>query len=218
MEFDAAFARMPIVAILRGLLPEDAEAVGDSLLTSGIQVIEVPLNSPDPFQSIERLATRFGHLAAIGAGTVVSVEDVRRTQEAGGSVIVAPNTDRDVISEAKKRGMAVLPGFFTASEAFAGLALGATALKLFPAEAQGLVIAKALRAVLPTEARLVAVGGVTHETIGDYFSAGFSGIGLGSALFRPGKTLQAIKSDAENFVQTTSQVLATGAKAPTSSK
>jgi 2-dehydro-3-deoxyphosphogalactonate aldolase len=186
MSAPAAFARYfaacPLIAILRGLPPADADAVGEALIAAGVRIIEVPLNSPDPFASIERLAARFGDTALIGAGTVLDTADVRRVTAAGGALIVAPNTDTGVIRAAKAAGMACAPGCFTPTECFASLEAGADALKLFPAEALPPAGVKALRAVLPRDVPLIAVGGITPARIAAYRAAGTDGFGLGSAL------------------------------------
>ena len=150
-DFQRHFAGCPLVAIIRGVTPGDVEAIGEALVEAGIRIIEVPLNSPDPFDSIARLAKRLGDRALVGAGTVLSVENVARVADAGGQIIVAPNTDTEVIRATVARGLVSSPGFFTPSEAFAALAAGAHALKLFPAEAASPDVVKAQRAVLPKD-------------------------------------------------------------------
>jgi 2-dehydro-3-deoxyphosphogalactonate aldolase len=200
----AAFARhlaaCPLIAILRGLPPGDAEAVGEALLAAGVRIIEVPLNSPDPFASIERLAARFGREALIGAGTVLGPDDVRRVADAGGGLIVSPNTNDRVIRAAKAAGMACAPGCFTPSECFAALEAGADALKIFPAEAAPPAVVKALRAVLPRDVPLIAVGGITPARMAEYRAAGADGFGLGSALYAPGMTAAEVAARAHAFV------------------
>ena len=157
----------PIVAILRGVKPDEIDAIGDALVEAGVTVIEVPLNSPQPFESIARLAARHGSRALIGAGTVLEAADVARVQEAGGKLIVAPNFDADVVRAAKAAGLAALPGVMTPSEGFAALKAGADGLKLFPAEIIPPAVFKAWRAVFPADCLLLAVGGVGVDNISD---------------------------------------------------
>lgn len=184
----AALERCPVVAILRGIAPDEAEGIGDALVDAGIAVIEVPLNSPAPFDSIARLAARHGKHALIGAGTVLEPADVARVKQAGGRLVVAPNFDADVVRAAKAAGLASLPGVMTPSEGFAALRAGADGLKLFPAEVIPPVVFKAWRAVFPLDALLLAVGGVGTGNIAEYKQAGASGYGIGSALYKPGRT------------------------------
>jgi 2-dehydro-3-deoxyphosphogalactonate aldolase len=200
MTFTRYFAACPLVAILRGLSPGEAEAVGAALVAAGIRIIEVPLNSPDPFGSIARLAARFGGEALIGAGTVLDPADVTRVAAAGGGLIVAPNTDPRVIAAARAAGMASAPGCFTPSECFAALAAGADALKLFPAEAAPPAVVKALRAVLPRDVPLIVVGGIVPDSIAAYRAAGADGFGLGSALYAPGMDAAEVGARARAFV------------------
>ena len=162
--FDTHFKRCPLIAILRGLTPADAEAIGAALIEEGFTLIEVPLNSPDPLASIEKLAARFSQQAIIGAGTVLSTADVRAVHASGGQLIVSPNTNLDVITASKALGLLSAPGVFTASEAFAALHAGADVLKLFPGELMTPLAVKALSAVLPQTARMVLVGGVSTDT------------------------------------------------------
>lgn len=198
--FDAAFAAAPLVAILRGLTPAEAPAVGDALVDAGFTLIEVPLNSPDPFDSIRLLVERVGDRAMIGAGTVLTVEDVARVQDVGGTLIVSPNTNTDVIAATAARGMISMPGYFTASEGFAALAAGATALKLFPADGTTPAYLKAQRAVLPKTVRMLAVGGIVPENVADWHAAGADGFGLGSNLYRPGKSADAVAAEARRYL------------------
>lgn len=198
--FARHFAACPLIAILRGLPPEDAEAVGEALVAAGITIIEVPLNSPAPFDSIARLAQRLGGAALIGAGTVLGVADVARVAEAGGGLIVAPNTDARVIRAAKAAGMAAAPGCLTPSECFAALEAGADALKLFPAEAASPAVVKALRAVLPRAVPLLPVGGIVPASMAAYRAAGADGFGLGSALYAPGMRAAEVAERARAFV------------------
>ncbi|MCK6441543.1 2-dehydro-3-deoxy-6-phosphogalactonate aldolase [Elstera cyanobacteriorum] len=199
MSLWSQIADLPLVAILRGLRPEDAETTGAALIDAGFRAIEVPLNSPDPFTSIARLVQRFGNRAVIGAGTVLTVGDVERLAETGAKLMVSPNTDPAVIVAAKAAGLYALPGFFTATEAFAALHAGADGLKLFPAETTTPAHVKALKAVLPPEIPVFAVGGVTPETMTPWIDAGAQGFGLGSALFKPGMAPGAVGDKARAF-------------------
>ena len=183
--FDAAFAECPLVAILRGIRPENAEAIGQVLFDTGFRLIEVPLNSPDPFDSIARLLKRLGSQALIGAGTVTTVEEVRELARIGASLSVSPHADTDVILKARKAGLVSIPGILSPTEAFAAIRAGANALKLFPMEMIGSAGVKALRAVLPRDLRLIAVGGIDATNMAALRSAGCSGFGLGSSLFKP---------------------------------
>jgi 2-dehydro-3-deoxyphosphogalactonate aldolase len=183
-----ALKQCPVVAILRGVKPDEIDAVGDALVESGITVIEVPLNSPDPFDSIGRLAKRHGARALIGAGTVLEIPDVARVKDAGGQLIVAPNFDLDVVCAAKAAGLVALPGVMTPSEGFAALKAGADGLKLFPAEVIPPAVFKAWRAVFPAGCLLLAVGGVGVANLKIYADAGASGYGIGSALYKPGRS------------------------------
>jgi 2-dehydro-3-deoxyphosphogalactonate aldolase len=187
MDLRAALSYCPIVAILRGVKPDEIDAVGDALIEAGITVIEVPLNSPQPFESIARLAARHGHHALVGAGTVLESTDVARLKEAGGKLVVAPNFDTDVVRAAKAAGLASLPGVMTPSEGFAALKAGADGLKLFPAEIIPPTVFKAWRAVFPADCLMLAVGGVGVDNIKVYADAGASGYGIGSALYKPGR-------------------------------
>ena len=181
-------APLPLVAILRGVRPDEAARIGQTLLDAGFRIIEVPLNSPEPFVSIGRLAQAFGERALIGAGTVLATSDVGRLAAAGGRLVVMPHADPAVICEAKRQGLLCLPGVATPTEAFAALAGGADGLKLFPGELIGPPVLKALRAVLPPAARLFPVGGIVPGTMAGYVAAGADGFGLGSALYKPGMT------------------------------
>lgn len=200
-DFTRHFAACPLIAIIRGVKPDEAEAIGEAILSAGIRVIEVPLNSPDPLVSIERLAKRFGEDAVIGAGTVLDPDDVKRVARAGGRIIVSPNTDTAVIRQAWDEGLVSSPGFFTPSEAFTALAAGAHALKLFPAEAASPAVVKALKAVLPVEVPLIVVGGVKPDTVRSWLDAGANGFGLGSGLYRPGQVAAETAAKARAYVQ-----------------
>jgi len=183
----AALTTCPIVAILRGVKPDEIDAIGDALVEAGVTVIEVPLNSPQPFASIERLAERHGARALVGAGTVLEAADVARVKEAGGELVVAPNFDADVVRAARAAGLASLPGVMTPSEGFAALKAGADGLKLFPAEIIPPAVFKAWRAVFAPDTLLLAVGGVGVDNVRSYAEAGASGYGIGSALYKPGR-------------------------------
>jgi 2-dehydro-3-deoxyphosphogalactonate aldolase len=200
MDFPAALAACPLIAILRGVTPDEAEAVCGALIEVGFRIIEVPLNSPDPLRSIEIMARTFGGEALIGAGTVMSTGDTGRVAEAGGRLIVMPHSDLDVIRAAKVRGLACTPGIMTPTEAFAALAAGADGLKLFPAEMIPPVAVKALRAVLDPAVRLIPVGGIGANNIGAYWQAGANGFGIGSSLYKPGKTLADVSRDGKALI------------------
>lgn len=193
-------AQCPLIAILRGITPQEAEAVGGALIEAGVRIIEVPLNSPNPLESIARLARRYGNDALIGAGTVLAHDDVARVADAGGRLIVSPNTDVRVIGASVAAGLISAPGYFTPSEAFAAMAAGAHALKLFPAEAASPAVVKAHRAVLPPHLALIVVGGITPEKVAGYLAAGATGFGLGSALYTPGLTVSEVAAHARAFV------------------
>jgi len=183
----SALAQCPIVAILRGVTPDEIDAVGDALVEAGITIIEVPLNSPQPLESIKRLAIQHGRKALVGAGTVLEASEVARVAAAGGRLVVAPNFDPDVVRAARSAGLAALPGVMTPSEGFAALKAGADGLKLFPAEIIPPAVFKAWRAVFPEGCLLLAVGGISPDNISRYAQAGASGYGVGSALYRPGR-------------------------------
>jgi len=180
--------RCPLIAILRGIRADEAEAVCASLEQAGIVIVEVPLNSPDPLASIARLAARFGDRMLIGAGTVLTPAQVDDVAAAGGRLIVAPNADAAVVRRAKHHGLFAAPGFFTPTEAFAMLAAGADALKLFPAEAASPAVLKALRAVLPKDTLVLPVGGIDAGNMAPWREAGAAGFGIGSAIYKPGDT------------------------------
>lgn len=190
----------PLVAIIRGVTPDEAEAIGEAIHEAGIAIIEVPLNSPEPLKSIERLARRLGDRALIGAGTVLRAEQVAEVHSAGGRLIVSPNTDAGVISAAAAAGMVSCPGYFTPSEAFAAIAAGAHMLKLFPAEAASPAVVKAQRAVLPSDVPLLVVGGVTSEAMPEWLAAGADGFGLGSGVYKPGRSAAETGANARAYV------------------
>lgn len=199
--FDAAFARCPLVAILRGVRPDEVEAIGDALVDAGFTLLEVPMNSPDPLESVARLARRFSGRAVIGAGTVLRREDIAAVQKAGGTMVISPNANPDVIAATAAAGLVSLPGTSTPTEAFGALAAGATALKLFPAEGSTPAVLKAMLAVLPRGTRVLPVGGVTPDLIAHWRDAGAAGFGLGSALYKPGMTAADVAGHARDFVR-----------------
>lgn len=198
--FDAAVLRCPLVAILRGVTPSEVVDVGEALVDAGFSLIEVPLNSPDPLESVARLAQAFAGRVVIGAGTVLEEQEVEAVQAAGGTMIVSPNANIDVIARTARAGLASLPGIDTASEAFAALRAGATALKLFPAEGASPAVLKAMRAVLPAGVRVFPVGGITPDNLSGWLKAGAAGFGLGSALYTPGSTPEQVSLRARQFV------------------
>ena len=187
-QFRAALSECPLVAILRGLRPEEAEAIGDALFEGGIRIIEVPLNSPNPLDSIGRLARRLGSRAVIGAGTVLNVDQVAAVRGVGGALIVSPSTNPAVIAATVAAGMISCPGYFTPSEAFTAIDHGAHALKFFPAEAATPAVVKAQRAVLPRSIPVLVVGGVKSDAMAPWLDAGADGFGLGSGVYVPGQS------------------------------
>lgn len=200
-QFDHAFSHCPLVAILRGVEPEDTIAIGDALAGAGFRIIEVPLNSPQPFDSISRLAKHFaGSDVVVGAGTVLNRASVALVEEVGGSVIISPNCNCEVIAEAAARSLVSVPGIATPTEAFAALDAGAAALKLFPAEAASPPVLKAMRAVLPAGTRVLPVGGITPDNMHPWRAAGAAGFGLGSALYLPGMSVEAVRINATKFI------------------
>lgn len=200
MTLDDVLAELPLVAILRGLRPDGAEAAGVALVEAGFRCIEVPLNSPEPLESIRIMAQAVGDRALIGAGTVLDTQAVADVAAAGGRIVISPNVDAQVIRATKAAGMFSLPGFFTPSEAFAAIQAGADALKLFPAEVADPTGLKAMRAVLPKGYPVLAVGGVDPSSMAGWRDAGASGFGLGSALFAPGRSVEELAKRARDFV------------------
>lgn len=197
MDLIAHLAANPLVAILRGIQPHEAVAVADALLAAGIGVIEVPLNSPDPFDSIARLVRHCGHRALIGAGTVMRPADVDRLAATGARLMVTPHADPALVRAAKAAGLQAAPGFLTPAEAFALLDAGADALKLFPAEAASPAVLKSLRAVLPAGTAVLPVGGMDAATIPAWRAAGAAGFGIGAALYKPGDTPDQVAAKAQ---------------------
>lgn len=197
-KFAIHFQQLPLIAILRGLTPAQAPAVGAALTDAGFGLLEVPLNSPQPLESIAQLA-RAHPRSLIGAGTVLDADQVRQVREAGGELIVSPNCNTDVIRTAVELGMVCLPGIATPTEAFAALEAGAHGLKLFPAEAASPAVLKAMLAVLPAGTLMIPVGGITAANMAPWLVAGAQGFGLGSALYKPGKSADAVRQDAFAF-------------------
>lgn len=198
--FDRYFSQAPLVAIIRGVTPDEAEAIGRALYEGGVRIIEVPLNSPDPFASIRTLARALGEDALVGAGTVLDASDVERVREAGGRIVVSPNANDAVIRATVAAGMVSSPGFFTPTEAFSALASGAHSLKLFPAEAASPQVVTAMRAVLPKDVPLLIVGGVTPQSVRGWMEAGADGFGLGGGIYKPGQSPQETLEKARAYV------------------
>ncbi len=199
IDLTAALAENPLIAILRGLSPENARPVSDVLFDAGFRIIEVPLDSPDPLESIGQIAVKHGAQTIVGAGTVLTVDQVAAVADAGGRIIVSPNMNPDVGRAAVARGLYWCPGVMTPSEAFTALDIGASVLKFFPAEMVPPAAISAMRAVLPANAVVAAVGGITPDTMAPYHAAGVDGYGLGSALFKPSYTLDDIGRRARAF-------------------
>ncbi len=191
---------LPLIAILRGLEPDEAVAVGEAIVSAGFVCLEVPLNSPRPLESIRRLRDALDGRALVGAGTVLTVDAARAVAEAGGELIISPNTVPEVIRAAKAMGLLSIPGFYTPSEAFAALDAGADALKLFPAEVAGPAGLRAVCAVLPADTRVYAVGGVDPASMATWRSAGASGFGIGSAIFKRGTGVDRVGANAAAFI------------------
>ena len=196
MDLKSYLTRCPLVAILRGVKPDEVEAIGEMLANAGIAIVEVPLNSPEPLVSIARLQALFGDTMLVGAGTVMSEADVEAVRQAGGHLIVTPHAALDVIRAAKSRGMIACPGFATPTEAFASLAAGADALKLFPAEAASPAVLRAIRAVLPPGTMVLPVGGIDATNMKPWRDAGAAGFGIGSSIYKPGDTPAIVASKA----------------------
>jgi 2-dehydro-3-deoxyphosphogalactonate aldolase len=195
-----AMAQLPLIAILRGLTPAEAPAIGQALVDSGFAIIEVPLNSPQPLQSLHALTNLFPQ-ALIGAGTVLNAQQVKEVHAAGGRLVVCPHFNPAVVAQALTLGMVVLPGVATPTEAFAAIDAGVHGLKLFPAEMISPATVKALRAVLPKDVALLPVGGITPVNMAAYLAAGATGFGLGSALYAPEQSAQKVRLQAQAFVQ-----------------
>jgi 2-dehydro-3-deoxyphosphogalactonate aldolase len=190
-----------IIAILRGIRPEEAESICEALLEAGLTTIEIPLNSPQPLQTIAALAKKFGSLATIGAGTVLSAQEVRDVANAGGRIIVSPSFDAEVVAATKALKLSSWPGVLTPSECFAALRAGADGLKIFPCSVIGPAGIKAMRAVLPAQTAMYAVGGAGPANFGEWFSAGITGFGIGTALYQPGDSLLQLRKAANEIVR-----------------
>ena len=200
-DFSGRLRAAPVVAILRGVTPAEVESVAEAIVAAGVTIIEVPLNSPDPFASIALLARRFSARAIVGAGTVLSVDDVARCTQAGAQIIVSPNMRTDVIAATVAAGMLSLPGCLTPTEAFAALDAGAHAIKLFPGEMVSPAAVRAMRAVLPKAATVLVVGGVTIDNTAAFIAAGADGFGVGSGIYREGATAGQTGANAAAFVK-----------------
>jgi len=200
-ELARRLAQCPLVAIIRGVTPDEAEAIGEALHAAGIRIVEVPLNSPDPLESIRRLSARLGDRALVGAGTVLDPADVARVKDAGGRIVVSPNTYAPVIEASVAAGLVSSPGFFTPSEAFEALRAGAHALKLFPAENASPATVKAQKAVLPKNVPLLVVGGVKPDGLRPWLEAGAAGFGLGSGVYKPGQSAEETQRRARAYVE-----------------
>lgn len=200
MTLDDALDVCGIVAILRGVTPGEVVTMAQALYDSGVRVVEVPLNSPEPFKSIEILAKTFRGRMVVGAGTVLSVPDVNMLKASGGEISVSPDCNEAVIRRAVELGLSPFPGVFTPTEAFSAIRAGARHLKLFPAEAASPAVIKAWMAVLPKSVKIYAVGGVTPDNMGDWLTAGASGFGIGSSLYKPGMAVESVKEAAGKLV------------------
>ena len=202
--------RLPFAAILRGLTPEEALDVGEALVAAGMTILEVPLNSPRPLESIRLLARRFGESCLIGAGTVMTSRQVREVGEAGGRLIVMPHADTEVIAAAGQAGMVCMPGIATPTEGFAALRAGADALKLFPAELVGPAALQAMRVVFPSRTIFLPVGGITPDNLAGFVRAGAGGFGLGSGLYKPGRAAADVGARARAYLRAWEQATAAG--------
>jgi 2-dehydro-3-deoxyphosphogalactonate aldolase len=200
MTFADAISACGLIAILRGITTAEVKAVGQALVEAGIRVAEIPLNSPDPFASIEKMATVFKGKLVVGAGTVLSVQDVNLLKAHGGQISVSPDCNEAVIARARELGLEPVPGVFTPTEAFAAIRAGATHLKLFPAEAASPLTVKAWRAVLPKHVKVYAVGGVTPANMQGWVDAGVAGFGIGSNIYKQGATAAAVAKSAKEFI------------------
>jgi 2-dehydro-3-deoxyphosphogalactonate aldolase len=203
VELTPWLTRCPLVAILRGVKPEEAVAIGAALERQGVVIVEVPLNSPRPMESIALLAREFGERLLIGAGTVMTTAQVAEIAAAGGKLIVTPHADAAIVRAAKQHGLLSVPGFFTPSEAFAMLAAGADGLKLFPSEAASPAVLRALRAVLPAGTAVLPVGGIDATNMAAWRAAGAAGFGIGSAIYKPGDSPEIVGAKAHALIAAT---------------
>jgi 2-dehydro-3-deoxyphosphogalactonate aldolase len=201
MNFHDALKECNLIAILRGITPDEAEPVGEALIEAGWRIIEVPLNSPDPLKSIEKLQKRFGDKALIGAGTVLTPAQVADVAATGANVIISPNANLSVIEASVAKGMVSLPGVATPTEAFAAIGAGATGVKAFPAEAIPPHVIKAWKAVLPKDIPVLAVGGVTPDNMKAFVDAGTAGFGIGGSLYKPGDDVATVAAKAKTFIE-----------------
>lgn len=199
--FIAKNTQMPLIAVLRGITPDDAVSVSDALVESGFTIMEVTLNSPNPYESISLMHKRHGNTISLGAGTVLNPEQVSKVQNAGGDLIISPNLNADVVRETVRQNMVSIPGCYTPSEMFTALDLGADVVKIFPADTLGAKFIKGVCAVLPQGARICPTGGVSPTTIADFVDAGVTSMGVGSALYKAGKPTRDVKATATEFVQ-----------------
>lgn len=198
--FHLLTAQVPVIAILRGVRPDEVVGIAQGIYDAGIRVIEVPLNSPDPFCSIEKLREHFGHSTVVGAGTVLNCEDVAACHDAGAQIIVSPNMNTEVVRATVIAGMVSLPGCLTPTEAFAAVNAGASAIKLFPGEMVPPNAVKALRAVLPKDAKIYIVGGVSVDAVGSYRNVGADGFGVGGFIYKAGSSAEEVRAKADQFV------------------
>jgi 2-dehydro-3-deoxyphosphogalactonate aldolase len=200
-DFKRAYELMPLIAILRGVRPEEVETIAKAVTAEGIGIVEVPLNSPVPFESIGRIAKMFSGRAIVGAGTVLTSQELERVAAAGGQLVISPNFNPEVVEKSKSLGLVSAPGVMTPSEAFSALARGADVLKLFPGEILPLPVIKAYGAVLPKHVPLVLVGGVSLETIAAFANSPVSGFGIGSSLYKPGMNASEVRERSRAFVK-----------------
>jgi 2-dehydro-3-deoxyphosphogalactonate aldolase len=201
LDVKAWLERCPLVAILRGVQPAEVESIGFALERAGVCIIEVPLNSPSPFESIAILSRKFGHRSLIGAGTLTKPSQVGEVAAAGGRFIVTPHADLAIVRTSKDAGLLAFPGFFNPTEAFALLEAGADAIKLFPAEVLGPPMLKALRAVLPRSAIVIPVGGVDAKQVAPWMAAGALGLGVGSSIYKPGDDARIVEAKAQALLE-----------------
>jgi 2-dehydro-3-deoxyphosphogalactonate aldolase len=199
--FDRYFRNCPLIGIIRGVTADQAVATARAIYEGGIRIIEVPLNSPHPLKSISSIADALGEDALVGAGTVLTVDDVEKVKQAGGRLVVSPNMNPEVIGATVAAGMVSCPGIFTPTEAFTALRAGATVIKLFPAEAASPKAVRAMRAILPTDTTLLIVGGITPESMKPWLDAGANGFGLGGGLYKPGQSPEETLAKARTYVQ-----------------
>src|ERR1700722_14628824 len=197
MDLKIWLERCPVIAILRGMRPEEAESIGTALERAGISIVEVPLNSPDPFESISILSRNFGSRMLIGAGTLTEPSQVGEVAAAGGRLVVTPHADTAIVRAARQAGLFAVPGFFNPTEAFALLQAGADAIKLFPAEVLGPPMLRALGAVLPKSTIVIPVGGVDEHQVSPWLAAGALGLGVGSSIYKPGDDAQTVERKAK---------------------